>query len=72
MLGNVKNPGAVTFEPGLTAIQAVYLAGGVTELGTTGRIEVTRVENGQEVKLKSKPTDPLKPGDTVIVGTRRF
>jgi polysaccharide biosynthesis/export protein len=72
VLGNVKSPGSYTFESGLTAIQAVYLAGGVSDMGTTGKIEVTRVENGKEVKVKAKPTDPLKPGDTIIVGTRRF
>jgi polysaccharide biosynthesis/export protein len=72
VLGNVKSPGAYRFEVGLTAIRAIYLAGGVSELGTTGRIEITRLIDGRETQLKAKPDDVLKPDDTVIVGTRRF
>jgi polysaccharide export outer membrane protein len=72
VLGNVKNPGSYTFTPGLTAIRAVYLAGGVSDLGTTGRIEVMRVVDGRETKQKTKPDELLKAGDTVIVGARRF
>jgi polysaccharide biosynthesis/export protein len=72
VLGNVRSPGAYRFEPGLTALRAVYLAGGVSELGTTGRLEITRIIRGRETKLKAKPEDRVQPGDTVIVGTRRF
>jgi polysaccharide export outer membrane protein len=72
VLGNVKTPGGYRFEPGLTAIRAIYLAGGVSDMGTTGRIEITRIVEGRETKLKAKADDLLKPGDTVIVGTRRF
>jgi polysaccharide export outer membrane protein len=72
VLGNVKTPGGYRFEPGLTAIRAIYLAGGVSDMGTTGRIQITRIVDGKETKLKAKADDLLKPGDTVIVGTRRF
>jgi polysaccharide biosynthesis/export protein len=72
VLGNVKTPGAYRFEPGLTAIRAIYLAGGVSEMGSTGRITITRTVDGKETKLKAKEDDPIKPGDTLIVGTRRF
>jgi polysaccharide biosynthesis/export protein len=72
VLGNVKSPGPYRFESGLTAIRAIYLAGGVSELGTTGRIEITRLIDGRETQIKAKPDDVLKPDDTVIVGTRRF
>ena len=37
VLGNVKAPGSYRYEPGLTAIRAIYLAGGVSGFGTTGR-----------------------------------
>ena len=69
----MKNPGSYAFEPGLTALRAVmYLAGGPTEVGSTGRLQVTRVIDGKEIMQKAKPEELLKPGDIVVVGTRLF
>ncbi|MGE5359682.1 MAG: SLBB domain-containing protein [Bacteroidales bacterium] len=70
--GQVRNPGAYTVEPGMTVLQAIALAGGVTERGSTGRIKIIRVVKGSPVELKAKVTNLVQPGDTVVVPEKYF
>jgi polysaccharide export outer membrane protein len=73
VLGMVNSPGAYTIENGVTTVmRAISAAGGVSQLGSTGRVRVTRIVDGKKVELKAKLDDVLKPGDTVVVGTRLF
>ena len=72
VLGMVNNPGSYTLEPGLTVLRALSLAGGATPLGSTGRIRIVRIVDGQKKEIKGKLDDLLKPGDTVVVGARLF
>jgi len=65
--GEVRVPGAYPARAGLTVEQALALAGGLTERGSTRRIEIKRV--GEEEILKGvKMDDLVKPGDTIKVG----
>jgi polysaccharide export outer membrane protein len=70
--GQVKNAGAYPVEPGMTVLQAIALAGGVTERGSTGRIKILRPSNGVNVQLKAKVTDLVRPGDTIVVPEKFF
>jgi polysaccharide export outer membrane protein len=73
VLGMVNSPGPYPIEPGITTVlRAISLAGGTSQLGTTGRVKVTRVVDGKKTEVKAKLDDLLKPGDTVTVGTRLF
>jgi polysaccharide export outer membrane protein len=73
VLGMVNNPGPYPVEPGVTTVlRAISLAGGTSQLGTTGRVRITRVDEGKKTEIKAKLNDVLKPGDTVTVGTRLF
>ena len=64
--GEVRAPGAYPARAGLTVEQALALAGGLTERGSTRRIEIKRV--GEEEILKGVQLDDLvKPGDTIKV-----
>src|SRR5262249_27499430 len=72
VLGMVNTPGAYTLEPGLTVLRAISLAGGTTPLGSTGRIRIIRIVDGQKREIKAKLDESLKPGDTVVVGARLF
>jgi polysaccharide export outer membrane protein len=72
VLGLVNNPGAYRLETGLTVMRALSLAGGTTQLGSTGRLRITRVVSGKPVERKASLDDVLQPGDTVTVGARRF
>ena len=71
--GQVKNPGAYTVEEGMTILQVLSLAGGLTERGSDRRINVTRTVDGKNKEFKSvKLTSLVQPGDTVVVGQRIF
>ena len=53
-------------------LQALSLAGGVTENGAMNRIKIVRIVDGEKKELKVKLTDLVKPGDTIIVPERYF
>ena len=72
VFGQVKNPGAYPIQRSTTVLQALSLAGGVNERGATGRIKIVRIEKGQQVEIKVKLTDLVKPGDTIMVPERFF
>jgi polysaccharide export outer membrane protein len=65
--GRVARPGAYRYEAGTTVLQAVTLAGGVTERGSSKRIKLIRVVAGKKQQTKVKLTDPVEPEDTLIV-----
>jgi len=68
--GFVRSPGAFAYERGMTVLQALTLAGGVTERGSTRGVRVQRVVNGKKVEVSVKLTDPILPNDTIIVRQR--
>lgn len=72
VFGQVKNPGAYPIQRGTTVLQALSLAGGVTERGATGRIKIVRIEKGKTVEIKVQLTDLVRPGDTIMVPERFF
>jgi polysaccharide export outer membrane protein len=72
VFGQVKNPGAYPIQRTTTVLQALSLAGGVTERGATGRIKIVRIEKGTTVEVKVKLTDIVRPGDTIMVPERFF
>jgi len=72
VLGLVNRPGPFVFESGLTVVRALALAGGTTALGSTGRVRIVRVVDGKRTESKAQLDDVLQPGDTIIVGARRF
>ena len=54
----------------MTVLQAISLAGGVTERGSGRRLRVTRVVDGERKDFDAKPTDLVQPGDTITVRQR--
>jgi polysaccharide export outer membrane protein len=70
--GQVKNPGAYAVDPGTTVLQVLSLAGGLTDRGSDNRIRIQRIVNGKQVEVNAKLTDPVNPGDTIIVKERFF
>ncbi|WP_257255477.1 polysaccharide biosynthesis/export family protein [Endozoicomonas sp. SESOKO3] len=66
--GQVKEPGAFAFEPGLTLGKAVALAGGFTERAAKKTVTVVR-ENvqGEQRILTFKLSERLQPGDIINV-----
>ena len=73
VFGQVKNPGAYSLQQtNTTVLQALSLAGGVTENGSTNRIKIVRMVKGDKVEIKVKLGDVVQPGDTIIVSERYF
>jgi polysaccharide export outer membrane protein len=76
--GRVTTPGAQPLKGPLTAMQAIALAGGVTEYADAKNITILRTTNGRTESFKFNYHDVargkkleqnimLKPGDTVVV-----
>lgn len=73
VFGQVRNPGAYPLrDKQTTVLQALSLAGGVTERASTGRIQIVRIVDGKKVELRAELTDFILPRDTVIVPERFF
>jgi len=72
VFGQVKNPGAYAVQKETTVLQALSLAGGVTENGAMNRVRVARIVKGEKQEIKIKLTDLVQPGDTLIVPERYF
>ena len=72
VLGEVEHPGSYPYQPGLTMLSAVALAGGFTYRGIKDEATVVRTGSGAAVKGSVTPDDFLEPGDVLSVGERFF
>lgn len=81
VLGQVSKPGSFPFTTGMTLIQAVSLAGGMTAIANTGRVNLTRrtKEGTKTVQLDvsaindgRSPDVLLQAGDRIYVHERVF
>jgi len=70
--GYVARPGAQRFYEGMTVLQALNLAGGVTERGASGRVKVVRIVNGKKIEEKAQVTDLVQAEDMLVVPERLF
>ena len=68
MYGEVQRPGAMRLERGMTVMQALASAGGLTQRGTARGLRVSRKDAGGVVReIEPTMTDTLKPDDVVFV-----
>jgi polysaccharide export outer membrane protein len=72
VFGQVRSPGAYPIKKDTSVLQALSLAGGVTERGTTSRVRIVRLVGGKKAELKVDLDDPVQPGDTIMVLERFF
>ncbi len=70
--GEVSRPGEYPIRNETTLLQALALAGGVTDRGSAKRTRVVRVVNGRETEMDLKPNERVQAGDTIIVRERLF
>lgn len=69
--GYVRSPGVFELDGDITVLQALAIAGGVTEQGATNRIEIQRQGVEKPIK-KVKMTDRVQPGDIITVPRKRI
>lgn len=68
--GHVRTPGAYTYERGMTVLQAISLAGGLSEKGSDRGIKVVRLVNGYKREITVKLTDVVQANDTLVIRQR--
>ena len=67
VVGEVKNPGSVPYEPGMLLLKAINLAGGATLEGSAENAVVKRLSNGRTIEMKGGGDTVLQPDDSVFV-----
>lgn len=72
VFGQVKNPGSYPIQRDTSVLQALSLAGGVTENGAMNRIRIIRMVGDKRTEIKVSEGDVVKPGDTIVVPERFF
>lgn len=83
VVGQLRTPQAVPYREGLTVLDVVIAAGGLTEFAAGNRAMIIREQNGKRseirVKLKNliekgdiRANVPMLPGDLLIVPESRF
>lgn len=65
--GQVRTAGEYVIRKGMTVRQVLTLAGGVSERGSTRRIQIIRSVNGVDTTVPATLQDPVRPGDTIVV-----
>jgi polysaccharide export outer membrane protein len=56
----------------MTVRQVLALAGGVTDRGSTRRVQIIRVVNGKEMTIAGDMQKTIEAGDTIVVNERFF
>ena len=72
VLGEVTKPGQYPFQPGMTMLTTVAVAGGFTYRAVQDYASVVRTTDAQAVAGKITPLSFVAPGDVVNVFERRF
>jgi polysaccharide export outer membrane protein len=66
--GEVKKADAYKFEPGITVLRAITLAGGFSDKASTSRVKIIRkTKTKEEVLEKVRMDEPVQPGDVIVV-----
>jgi polysaccharide export outer membrane protein len=82
VLGQVRTPGSYPFQPGMTLVQAISIAGGLNSIAVRDAIRITRRMKGAGSRTVIIDLDainsgeaediPMQPGDRIYVAERVF
>lgn len=72
VLGQVNKPGRYRLERGMTLLQAISVAGGLTAKASSSRIKVLREVNSVKKEFGIGLNSPVLPQDTIIIPERFF
>lgn len=70
--GEVRMPATYRLETDMTVLQAIAAAGGVTDKGSTHRIQIKRRGPNGYIVISPKLTDKVEPDDVITVKERIF
>lgn len=71
--GEVHQPAEYRLDSGMTLLEAIARAGGVTERGSTSRVQIKRRDaKGGYVVVSGKLTEKIQPDDVITVKERIF
>jgi polysaccharide biosynthesis/export protein len=72
ILGEVKKPGQYPYQPGMTVLTAVAIAGGFTYRAIEDVFSVVRSADGHTMEGRARRQTLLQPGDVITVFERHF
>jgi len=72
VMGEVGRPGQYAYVPGMTAQNAVAIAGGYTPRGNQRDVDITRKINDRIITGRTPSSVPVLAGDTIYVRERFF
>ena len=72
ILGEVKKPGQYKYQPGMTVLTAVAIAGGFTYRAVEDTFSVVRTASGKTIEARASRQSLLETGDVVTVYERHF
>jgi polysaccharide export outer membrane protein len=72
VLGEVSKPGQYPYQPGMTVLTAVAVAGGFTYRAVEGYAAITRPRSEKAVEGRAPSQAYVEPGDVIRVLERRF
>jgi polysaccharide export outer membrane protein len=72
VLGEVNKPGEFAYQPGMTVVTAVAVAGGFTYRAIDGYASIVRTTDGKAVEGKAGRETFVQPGDVITIFERRF
>jgi polysaccharide export outer membrane protein len=73
VLGMVERGGQFPYQPGMTALTAVAVAGGFNYRAIRDYVSITRIgPDGRPVEYRAQRESLVQPGDTITVFERRF
>lgn len=72
VLGEVSKPGQYSYQPGMTMVTAVAVAGGFTYRAIDDYAAVVRTQDGVATEGKVRRQAFVQPGDVITIFERRF
>ena len=72
VLGEVQNAGSYPYQPNMSVLSAIALAGGYTYRASRSKLVVVRGDDESRQEFKIAENATLRPGDTLIIRQRFF
>jgi polysaccharide biosynthesis/export protein len=71
--GEVKNPSTFRLESGMRVFEAIAKSGGITDRGSSGRVEIKRKQpDGTFKTIRARTDEIIQPGDVIRVRESLF